>query len=121
MDCERVDTFRELARQRRIDHAVALDPALPFEGLRHNINPEMRLSARPVAGMTFVLVRLIEHAQAFGRESLGQLLRDEIMSSHRSGLAIAGTYGQLSGSSDARHFCLSSLRASPWRPHNGRS
>ena len=41
-------------RQRRIYHAVALDPALPFEGRRHNIHPEMRLAARPVAGMALM-------------------------------------------------------------------
>jgi hypothetical protein len=33
---------------------MALDPALPFEGWRHNINPEMRLAAGPVAGMTLM-------------------------------------------------------------------
>ena len=35
----------------RIDHAVALDPALPSEGLRHDMDPEMGLPARPVAGV----------------------------------------------------------------------
>ena len=35
--------------ERRVDHPVALDPALPLEGLRYNIDPEMRLPARPVA------------------------------------------------------------------------
>ena len=44
----------EFRRQRRIDHAVAFDPALPFERRRHNINPEMRLAARPVAGMALM-------------------------------------------------------------------
>jgi hypothetical protein len=74
---------------------MALDPALPFEGLRHDIDPEVRLSARPVAGMTFVLMGFIEHAQAFGCESLGQLLRDEMFGSrHGSGLASGGGPGQ---------------------------
>jgi len=40
--------------QRCINHAVTLDPALPFEGGRYNIDPEMRLAARPVAGMAFM-------------------------------------------------------------------
>ena len=34
--------------------AVAFDPALPFEGRRHNIQPEVRLAARPVAGMALM-------------------------------------------------------------------
>jgi len=54
MDGERMNGTCELARERRIYHAVALDPALPFERLRHNINPEMRLAARPVAGVAFM-------------------------------------------------------------------
>jgi hypothetical protein len=33
---------------------MAFDPALSFEHWRHNINPEMRLAARPVAGMTLM-------------------------------------------------------------------
>ena len=44
----------QFPRQQGIYHAVALDPALPFERLRHNINPEMRLAARPVAGVAFM-------------------------------------------------------------------
>ncbi len=44
----------QFLRENRIYHAVALDPALPFEGRRHNINPEMRLAARPVAGMALM-------------------------------------------------------------------
>ena len=62
---------REFARERRIDHAVTLDPGLPPEGPRHDIDPEMRLSARPVARMAFVLMGFILNAQAFGRESRG--------------------------------------------------
>jgi hypothetical protein len=45
---------REFRSQRRVNHAVALDPALPFEGWRHNIDPEMRPAARPVAGVALM-------------------------------------------------------------------
>jgi hypothetical protein len=31
----------------------------------------MRFTARPVAGMSFVLMRLVQHIQAFGPESIG--------------------------------------------------
>lgn len=44
----------EFRSQRRINHTVALDPALSFEGGRHNIYPEMSFAARPVAGMAFM-------------------------------------------------------------------
>jgi len=41
-------------RQRCINHAVAFDSALPFEGGRYDIDPEVRLAARPVAGMALM-------------------------------------------------------------------
>ena len=63
-----------VARQERVDHAVALDPALPFEGVRHDIDPEMGLPARPVPGMAFVAVGFILHFQAVRRESFGEFL-----------------------------------------------
>jgi hypothetical protein len=71
MDGERVDAFGELARQRLVDHAMALDPALPFEGPSHDIDPEMGLAARPVPGMALMLVGFIDHPQALGVESRG--------------------------------------------------
>jgi hypothetical protein len=49
-----VNAACQLLRQQRIDHAVAIDPALPFERLRHNINPEMRSAAGPMAGVSLV-------------------------------------------------------------------
>ena len=54
LDRQRVDGAGEFRRQHRIYHAVAFDPALPFEGRRHDIDPEMRLAARPVAGMALM-------------------------------------------------------------------
>jgi hypothetical protein len=51
---QRMDGACEFRRQRRVNHAVTLYPALPFERLRYNIDPEMRLAARPVAGMALM-------------------------------------------------------------------
>jgi len=34
---ERVDAAREFSDKRFVDHAVAIEPALPAERLRHNI------------------------------------------------------------------------------------
>jgi hypothetical protein len=39
-----------------------------------------------MAGMPFVLVRFIDHAQACGGESSGQLFRDDIGSAHSRAL-----------------------------------
>ena len=54
MDGKRVHRISQFRGERRVNHAVALDPALPFEGGRYNIHPEMRLAARPVAGMALM-------------------------------------------------------------------
>src|ERR1700712_163212 len=54
LDRQRVDGALEFRLQRRIHHAVTFDPALPFEGRRHDIDPEMRLAARPVAGVALM-------------------------------------------------------------------
>ena len=54
MNGQRMHGTREFARQGRIYHAVAFDPALPFEGIRHNINPKMRFAAGAVARMALM-------------------------------------------------------------------
>jgi hypothetical protein len=89
-----MDAGGKFRGQNRIYHAVALDPALPPEGLSHDIDSEMGLSAGPVAGMALMLVRLVGHGQTFRRESLGQLICDMIFGSHGSGLTIAMWQGQ---------------------------
>ncbi len=50
-----MDAAGELTVKYGIDHAMALDPALSAERLRHDIDPEMGLSARPVAGVALML------------------------------------------------------------------
>ena len=60
-----------------VNHAVTLDPALPFERAGHDIDSEMSLPARPMPGMAFMLMRFIHHIEALRRKSLGQLLCDE--------------------------------------------
>ena len=54
VDRQCVHAAGEFRGQRRIYHAVAIDPALPFEGGRHNINAEVRLAARPMAGVALM-------------------------------------------------------------------
>ena len=50
-----MDAAFELTDKCFVDHAVALEPALPTERLRHNIHPEMSLPALPMSGMPRVL------------------------------------------------------------------
>jgi hypothetical protein len=95
MDGERVHAALELHDERRVDHAVALEPALPPERLRHNIHPEMALPARPVARMALVLVGFVDHPDAFRGESFGQLSCDEVGEPH--GLGLGGQIQPVNG------------------------
>src|SRR5262245_25841955 len=79
---ECVDPAREFAGKQLVDHAVPLEPGLSFESFRYDIDAVMSLPARPVSGMAFMLVGFVQHFKAFRRESLGQLLCDEIGVSH---------------------------------------
>lgn len=82
VDRQRVDAGGKIVGQCLIDHAMAVDPGLSFEGLRHNINSEMRLPARPSPGMALVLMGFVHHVEALRLESLGQLPGEQIDCSH---------------------------------------
>jgi hypothetical protein len=75
----------EFRGQRGNYHPVPVDPALPPEGLRHNINAVVRFTFRPVPGMAAVLIGFVNHIQTFGRESLRQLSCDDIFGLHDLG------------------------------------
>src|SRR5262249_35158862 len=91
---ERMHGTCELVGKRRINHAVPLDPALSFESSRHNIDPEVRLAARPVAGMTLMQMRLVLDFKAFGKESFAQLVRDSLARVHVEELNLATAFRQ---------------------------
>jgi len=82
MNGERMDAAGQFGSERLIDHAMALDPALSFEGLRHDIDPEMRFSPWSVTGMARMQVRFVNNPDAFGRKSLGQLSCDVLLDRH---------------------------------------
>ena len=82
MDGQRVNAASKFRRQQRVYHAVAVDPALPFERIRHNIDPEVGFTARPVAAMAFMQMRFVYDVEAFGMKSLPQLLRDVVFGCH---------------------------------------
>jgi hypothetical protein len=86
-------TTLELRRQRFVHHAVALDPALPLEGVRYNMYPEMGLAAFPMAGMSSVLVGFVEHLEPCGCEGPSELLQNGIAGVHVTGVRVAGIRG----------------------------
>jgi hypothetical protein len=94
MDGERMNGTCELARERRIYHAVALDPALPLEGLRHNIHTEVRLAARPVAGVALMQMGLVLDLEAFRKESFAQLVCDNLPGCHVAALNRSNAFRQ---------------------------
>ena len=82
MDRERMHAAREFTRKCLIDHAVTFDPALTAERLRHDMNPEMGLAARPGSGVALVLVRFIHNIEALRRERGGKLFGDLCLNQH---------------------------------------
>jgi len=109
---QRVDTAFEFGRKNIVDHAMALQPGLPFEGIRHDIDAEVSLPARPVPGMALMLVRFVHHFEALRRESLGQLLCDDIGGPHAAELRIGAA---------PVNCCCQVLNASSAKAHNVRS
>src|SRR5579863_2305753 len=83
MNGKRMHAAFQFRRERRVDHAVAFEPALPAEGIRHDIEPIMGFAAGAVSGVTGVLMRLVLDAQALRSESLAQLFGDHILCSHK--------------------------------------
>src|ERR1700692_4675769 len=84
----------EFRRERRVNHAVALDPALPFEGRRYNIHPEVRLTAGSVAGMALMKMRFVSNLEAFGEERFAQLVCDSVPGAHGGGIKSADLFRQ---------------------------
>ena len=118
MNGECVDPAREFAGKQLVDHAVPLEPGLSFESFRYDIDAVMSLPARPVSGMAFMLVGFVQHFKAFRRESLGQLLCDEIGGSHVARLG----EGRVRVNGLHCSACHDqALKASPAKAHNGRS
>jgi hypothetical protein len=92
MDGEGVDAVLKLVDKCRIDHAVTLEPALAAKRFRDDIDPEMSLAARPVPCMPCMLVGLVHHLDALGRERRIQLFCDDVARCHgRAHSARAGS------------------------------
>jgi hypothetical protein len=81
---KRMDTGPEFIGKRLVDHAMAGYPALPPECVSHNIYSEVRFSPRPVSGVAFMVMGLVEHLQAQRIEGLRQFPRNGFLQTHRS-------------------------------------
>jgi hypothetical protein len=73
---------------------MSLDPALPLEGLRYNMDPEMRLAARPVARMALMQMGLVLDLEALWKESFAQLICDSVLGRHMMALSLATAFRQ---------------------------
>ena len=82
MDRQRMHAVAQFVRERGIDQAMTVEPALPPEGFGYNMYPEMSLAARPVTRVAFVLIGLINDCEALRRESCGKLFFDRFFDAH---------------------------------------
>jgi hypothetical protein len=82
MERECVNGTGQFSCQHRVYHAVTIDPALPFEGLRHDIDPEMGFAVGSVACVSFMQMGFVDDIEAFRRESITQLFCDLIFCGH---------------------------------------
>ena len=76
-----MDAAGKLGGERCVDHAVALEPALPAERFSHDIKPEVSLAARAGSDMPSMVVRFVLDSQTLGRESLLQLFGNAVLGS----------------------------------------
>jgi len=79
---ERVNAFGELARKHGVNHSVTLDAIFSAEGIRDDGDAEMGLAAFARTGVSGVPIRFIGDREALWRESLSQLVRDDIPHRH---------------------------------------
>jgi hypothetical protein len=54
----------------------------------------MRFAARPVTGMAFMQMRFVRDVEAFWQESFTQLVYDNVLGAHGSGITSATTFRQ---------------------------
>lgn len=106
MNSKRMDAALKLVSQRRVDHAVAFEPALSPERLGYNIEAKVRLAAWAMSGMSLVQMGFVFDVQALRRESRNQLGRYDVLHSHcqarsrRAGLGDNKTLGVMARRAD---------------------
>ena len=79
---QRVNAVRKLTRQRFIDHAMACNSALSCKSFRHDMDPEMGLSARSMGCMAFMEMGFVDHVEPAGRERFCQFFDNTVSCCH---------------------------------------
>lgn len=87
----------EFLRQCGVDHAMAFDSALSLEGVRHDINPEMRLATGLAPSMAGVLMGFVLDIQPDRRERRSQSIGYAIAGIHAMRIAPVTRLGQCGG------------------------
>jgi hypothetical protein len=88
-----VDAFGEQVGQGLVDHALAGDAALPFEGVADHADGEVAFAARIVAGMAAMFLAVVDHVERGrgkgGKQPLFDFGRDRPLRSmvHRAYIA----------------------------------
>lgn len=72
MDREGMNRPGQFLGKRGIHQPMAFDPAFAGKSGRYDMNPEMTLPTRSVAGMPGMEMRLVDHRQALRLECLFQ-------------------------------------------------
>jgi hypothetical protein len=83
---------RQFRRQRLIDHAVTFDPALAFERIRHDMDPEVGFASGPMARMPSMLMGLVFDTEILRREGCRQFAGNVLLHGHSDdiGMTAAG-------------------------------
>ena len=87
MNRKRVDAAGELVGKCLVYHAVALDPALPFERRRYDMHPVMGLAARAVPRVPGMHARLVGDIEMRRGKCPVELFDHAILPRHAARLA----------------------------------
>ena len=74
LDRQRMNAAGEFSGEGGVDHAVGLDPRLAGEGVGGDLHAKVGLALGPMAGVTLVKVRLIDHIELRRMECLAKRL-----------------------------------------------
>jgi hypothetical protein len=114
LERQRMDGAGKLRRQQRIYHTMTVDPALPFERLRYDIDSKMRFTAGPVAGVALMQMGLVHDVEAFRNESFVQLICDRVSDRHDPRNIVTYLYSSMARTGEPKIgtlICVSRLEA----------
>ena len=119
MNGQRVDAVREFIGERLVDHAMACKAALSCKSFRHDMDPEMGLSARTVGCVAFMEMGFVDHFEPAGREGICQFFDNTVSCCHSVQISARWLIEKISAASSNRVCQV--LRTDMHRLHNDRS